>query len=201
MNGKLYLGKCDGYHNKRKTCKVFITWKLEEKEKGLCFSASVEVWNNIESDIIRGGQCVDKVAAMFKGNKKAQRIAAIWEEYHLNDMKGGLPEQEKAIKEGWAQLVAEVKSMPDGKKYFYDDACLDPNPHYLPQVKGFNSYYDWKCDYLKQKGLYELPLPTGAKCTGDFPEEVKSGKRGYRYGERWIYLDIPADVVAEIKSW
>jgi hypothetical protein len=124
---------------------------------------------------------------MFKTNKRAQRIAAIWELYHLNDMKAGLPDQERAIAEGWAQIVAEVKAMPDGKKYFYDEAMIEPNPHYLPSVKGFQSYYDWACAYLKQVGLYEMPLPTE--------------KRGYRYGERWVYSEIPAEVIAEIKSW
>ncbi len=65
------------------------------------------------------------------------------------------------------------------------------------------NHYDYTkvCNMLKERGLYELPVPEGATATGGFPEEVKSGSRGYRYGERWVYSGLPADIIEEIKSW
>lgn len=169
--GKLYLGKCDGYNRGRKVCKAFITWELELKDKGPCFSAQAEVWNSRETDILQGGQCVDTVAAMFKGNKKAQRIAAIWAKYHLNDMKAGLPEQEKQ--------VALWKAQYPDMRYDYTKACA----------------------MLISCGKYEMIPGPNDKATGSFPEEVTTGKRGYRYRERWVYSAIPQDVIDEITSW
>ena len=29
----------------------------------------------------------------------------------------------------------------------------------------------------------------------------RGGKRGYRYGERWLYRSIPSVLVEEIKGW
>lgn len=66
--------------------------------------------------------------------------------------------------------------------------------------KGNRYDYEAVCAMLRGIGLYEVPVPEGAKATGGFPDEVASGKRGYRYGERWIYAPIPQDVIDEIKS-
>lgn len=61
--------------------------------------------------------------------------------------------------------------------------------------------YDRVCAYLKQVGLYEIPLPEGAKCTGSFSDEILRGERGYRYGEAWVYSEIPEAIVTQIQGW
>jgi len=169
--GKLYLGKCDGYNNGHKCCKAYITYELKQEENGPCFTASAEIWNEIGRDIIQGGQCVDTVAALFLGDKKAQQIKAIWAEYHLNDMKAGLSEQEK-------QVTLWLDEYPD-MRYNYEKACA----------------------MLMSCGKYEMTPGPNDRVTGSFPEEVTTGKRGYRYGERWVYSAIPQDVIDEIMSW
>lgn len=50
------FGEVDGYNVGRKNCEVMLTMNLTEDN---CFSVSVELWNNLHTDIIRGGQCID----------------------------------------------------------------------------------------------------------------------------------------------
>lgn len=66
--------------------------------------------------------------------------------------------------------------------------------------RGALDYYSWACAALKTAGLYEVS-GAGLIATGGLPAEVASGARGYRYGERWLFHAIPADVIAEIRSW
>ena len=102
MNGKYYLGKCDGYGSGLKSCKAFLTWRLEQRKEGLQFTMCGKVWNHIATDIIRGGQCCDDLAACFPQDKKAARMIEIWQRWHLNglDARGKLP----------VEVIEEIKS-------------------------------------------------------------------------------------------
>lgn len=72
----------------------------------------------------------------------------------------------------------------------------------IKQWKLINKYdYTAACEYLKSIGLYEDFEIDGLACAGGFPEDVLSGKRGYRYGESRIFRPIPAEIIAEIESW
>lgn len=96
------------------------------------FSASANVWNRIQSDIIIGGQCLDEInkhRAQLSDLKTWDFIYRMWKKYHLNGMHAGTPEQEKAVAD-WEAA---------GNKYDYAAAC----------------------EMLKEKGLYEVPF-TGA---------------------------------------
>lgn len=168
MKVKRFLGKVDYFKNGRKNCPVYLEWELKNKENGIVFSMSADVWNHIGSDIYTGGQCVDKVAEFFPNDKRLARMVEVWNEYHLNDLNAGTPKQTAAIKQ-WKLI----------NKYDYTAAC----------------------EYLKSIGLYEDFEIDGLACAGGFPEDVLSGKRGYRYGERWIFRPIPAEIIAEIESW
>lgn len=156
MNGRLELGNVDYNGTGRRINKAAITWELKETDKKPCFSAQAEVWNGQGTDIIMGGQCVDEVAAMFPHNAKAQRIKAVWERYHLNDMRAGCEHQ----RAGW-----DVSKMLD--------------------VDGQKKAAGW---------VYQKEHAEGLLCK---PCEVC----GYKYGSTWLYEAIPADVLAEIKSW
>lgn len=146
--------------------KAQIEWELKAGENGLEFSAS--------GDYAGGsGQCIDKIALAYPGDTMVQRIAKVWEVYHLNGMNAGLPAQTRAV-EAWRKLNAGNSRAND---------------------------YGETIKMLEAANLYEIPLPEGAQATGGFPPEVERGERGYRYGERWVYLPIPADILAEIESW
>ena len=91
------------------------------------FTACGNVWNNLHTDIIFGGQCLDEIDKFrfYLSNRKLwSEIYDLWKKYHLNGMKAGTPEQEAAIQE-W---------IDSGHKYDYKDAC----------------------EYLKSIGLYEV---------------------------------------------
>ena len=84
VEGRLVLGKLSRNLTKTGTrnCEAALTWELKDGT----FSAQGEVWNHIKTDIVAGGQMVDTLADLFPHNAKAQRIKAIWERWHLNDM-------------------------------------------------------------------------------------------------------------------
>lgn len=74
------------------------------------------------------------------------RLNEIWDEYHLNDMKAGTPEQEAFIK-CWKKF----------HKYEYTDVCRA----------------------LKDVGLYEVDLDG----------------EPYKYGHKWLSIEVPQDVL------
>lgn len=64
---------------------------------------------------------------------KVQKFLAIWKEWHLNDMKAGVPPQEEAIKE-WKAL---------GNKYDYEKACEYLKSVNLYEVDGYKYGHAW----------------------------------------------------------
>ncbi len=90
-----------------------IEWELRQSENGPEFSACACVWGPSRHDISMGGQCVNAVQRRYPNNEMAKRIRQVWEQYHLNGMKAGLPTQEAAIKE-WTAA---------GNRYEYDAVC------------------------------------------------------------------------------
>lgn len=96
------FGKVDGYGNGRKTCAVEVEITLGEDRDGKpTFSASADVWNNLHTDIIMGGQCLDELNERFykiRHNSKFKEILDLWHKYHLNDLTPGTPEQMACIR-------------------------------------------------------------------------------------------------------
>lgn len=120
------------------------------------------------------GQCLDTIAELpeLQDNDLVQRIVSVWREWHLNDMNAGTHAQKAELKR--RLKVENLDRIPD---------------------------YDVQCQWLKDAGLYEVPLTDNMEANGGFPEAVKNGERGYRYGERWLYHKVPDDIVEEIESW
>lgn len=59
---------------------------------------------------------------------------------------------------------------------------------------------DWfgtACEVLREVGLYEVPADDVFESTYRTP----TVKTLYRFGEAWLYWEIPADVIARIKGW
>ena len=148
MTGRYVLGKVDYNGNGRRTCEAAITWELTEDGR---FSMQAEIWNNRHTDIYMGGQCVDQVAAYAPHDKKARRMVAVWERWHLNDMKAGTLAQEQYLREHPVTAV-------------------------YPE-----SHYEKASEALTAAGL--------------------NPDNGYKYGSAWLREELPADVLAEIRSW
>jgi hypothetical protein len=181
--------------------RAMIEWELKEGENGLEFSACGEFAGG-------SGQCIDAIAEAFPQDEKVQRIARVWEAYHLNGMNAGIPAQTRALEAAKLRAVNQALKMENPGRFFYNLERRELNPHTLGTVAGLkdSSYYAWAVHVLKLARLYEVPIHQEIrfgtlKATGDFPPEVVTGARGYRYGERWVFNPIPADVLAEIRSW
>lgn len=182
-----------------------ITWELREGQNGLSFSAQGGFWNSSRSDYTCYGQVIEDVQRAYPKHEMAKRVCQVWKKYNLNDMSAGTPDQEKALEAAEKLAVAEaLKDEPEKRdRWFYNywkGQGKKPNWNTLCQRFGHDSYYEWACATLKTLGLYEVPVD-GLKCSGEWPDEVKSGKRGYRYGERWVFIPLPQEIIDEIKSW
>lgn len=124
MRKTIALGKIDYNNSGRRNCLA----TLEISWDGSRFSACGNIWNPRETDIYAGGQIVEEVCRYFPQNVQAQRILAIWRDWHLNDMIAGSPAQEAFLK---ANPVAD-------RLNHYSAACdalaaagLNPDPDYL----------------------------------------------------------------------
>ncbi|MBI3622465.1 hypothetical protein HY212_00090 [Candidatus Pacearchaeota archaeon] len=94
MNKLIDLGKIDYNGTGRKINKVEIEVKLNDGRLSICGS----IWNNPHTDLISGGQNIDEIADLFPNNERVQRIKAVWERYHLNDLEAGSPKQEEYLR-------------------------------------------------------------------------------------------------------
>lgn len=89
------------------------------------FSMSGGIWNSSHSDYVSCGQNIDEIKELFPENKQVQRLAEIWELYHLNNFNAGTKKQCDAV-----------------------DLWRKEN-----NIKGWD--YDKACEYLKSIDLYE----------------------------------------------
>lgn len=138
---KIDLGKVDGYNNGRKSCaaEVRVDYRLEVKtgnnETRLYweFSAMGDIWKNLHTDIICGGQCLDHMSgyASIRNNATFREVYALWKRWHLNGMKAGSPAQEEALKEYRANLQRV------GGRYDYTAACEFLQSKGLLEDKGY----------------------------------------------------------------
>lgn len=117
------------------------------------------------------GQCPEDILKRNPKNNLVKQIVKLWRKYHLNDMNAGTPAQSKELAR--RQKLENLDQMPD---------------------------YDGQCRWLKEAGLYEVQLPRNTVASGGLPADVVSGRRGYQYGERWLFRPIPAKVKKEIEA-
>lgn len=136
-----------GYNNSnRKINAVTIDLKLVEKEcinfetgvkeTMFVFSASAAIWNSKNTDIVAGGQMLDELPELYKGNSLVKQIVEIWKEYHLNDLQAGTKIQTSFVKQYFKD---------NNLKYDYKDAC-----EYLTEIGmiedcGFKYGHQWLC--------------------------------------------------------
>ena len=103
---KYYLGKCAYNNPTRKTSEAYLSWELKDGT----FSMSGEIWKPGKRDVYMGGQCVDTVVEFFPDDVKAQRMAAIWKRWHLNDMRAGCEHQRAAE---WKKVRIDPAEVPN----------------------------------------------------------------------------------------
>lgn len=132
---KISLGKVDGYETGKRNCAAEIEMNLKECKPGkLEFTASGNVWNPKETDIIMGGQCIDTIVRMVSKEykEKAEFIKEMWSRYHLNGMHAGTPAQEALLKQAvrngelssyGANNYEETLSYLEKHGLLYDKSC------------------------------------------------------------------------------
>jgi hypothetical protein len=172
-NGNPYMAR-GSYRTK--DGKAQIDWELAKHKEhgGALFSAC----GTFEGG---GGQCIDRIAEAYPDDPKVQEIAGVWEKYHLNDMKAGTPEQVAFLKARETKYPDDMKAAP------YN-----------------GDHYAWAVGALKAAGLYEVQIERGTlQACGGFENRSDpiTHKLLYRYGERWLFSPIPAEVVEQIKGW
>jgi hypothetical protein len=146
--GKHYLGKCDYNGDGRRNCAAYITWELRDGR----FSMQTEIWQPDRKDCLCCGQCVDTVAALFPDDAKAQRMFAIWQRWHLNDMRAGSPVQEE-----WLRQNPIPESECAYPKSHYDVASAKLAAAGLnPDADGYKYGHAWKTEELPADVIVEI---------------------------------------------
>ena len=97
------FGKVDGYDNGRKTCAVELEAGFREFQgQEDYFTVCADLWNNLHTDIIQGGQCVEELYNSFKSlrnNGKYTLLLSMWKKHHLKKISNIPPVDVAIIKE------------------------------------------------------------------------------------------------------
>ena len=89
MVKKLFFGKVDGYNIGKRSCAVELEAGYREfLNQKPYFTVCGNLWNNLHTDIIQGGQCID---SLYKGypelhNGKYEVIMSLWKKNHLKSI-------------------------------------------------------------------------------------------------------------------
>lgn len=142
MKRTFKFGKIDYYNRGRKINAVEITIELREKDGKPVFSASGDVWNSTNTDLVCCGQCLDdpSIVKHLKENKTFEEILDLWHKYHLNDTHAGTYEQEMCIKENKEEYNLIEKRLREQDKHKYI------------------SNYEINCELLKNHNFYEVEV-------------------------------------------
>ena len=89
------IRECGGEQIIKRDCgfDTLVGYRPTYTELSICGN----IWNNLHTDIVCGGQCLDTIAEYIK-TPLMQQIVSMWRRYHLNGMHAGTPEQESAAK-------------------------------------------------------------------------------------------------------
>lgn len=184
---------------------AMIGWEVELKENGPEFSASGEHDKG-------AGQCIDSIAAAYPNDAKVQRIAQVWRRYHLNGMQSGTPEQmaelakrERPSGAEWYKWACDTLKAAGLYEVILRDG-ISATGGFPADVATEKEVAEWQAIIARGQGIRHaasgLYVPHKLLCRLPVLEMVHAiGRRGYRFGERWVYVPIPQEVLAEIASW
>lgn len=77
------------YNGKRKINEVTLKINLRDWNGYPEFTANAMVWNNIHTDIVEGGQMIDKLYkefAVLRSSVLYKTIMQLWKKYHLHNI-------------------------------------------------------------------------------------------------------------------
>lgn len=194
---KIDCGKIDWNKTGRKinAAEVEVEYRLEVKyidgKPTLYweFSAMGAIWNNLHTDWISGGQCLDKMARYFRA-PQFREVYDLWKKYHLNGMTAGSPAQEAAKKDfkvdpdvftwSWYDKTDMNENTDSFGHHVTDDEstakAAEAAGHYVERNCG--DYHDQLAIFLARRGLYS---------DHSFIYEGKP----YKYGHAWLVTEIP----------
>ena len=87
------------YYGKRKINEVTLEIELRDWNGYPEFTAHAMVWNNIHTDIVAGGQVIDKLYnrfAVLRYSVLYKTIMQLWKKYHLHDI-SNIPAEDQEL--------------------------------------------------------------------------------------------------------
>ena len=221
MKRTFNFGKIDYNHTGRKENLVTVEMEYKTDGEKKRFSVSANVWNRLHTDIVAGGQCLDRIAKHMKDPLYFE-ILRLWEKYHLNDMHAecehqaslgwrekakeevtlyhwkltttAISEKRKAEQAAKSALQNGVVFAPSKKQVFFATLPYNITTH-TAEITGSNARY-----YEPQKALYQGATGhTETKRLGwlretEHPDGILCKPCpvcGYQYGTGWNYFPIP----------
>ena len=87
------------YNGKRKINEVTLEIELRDWNGYTEFTAHAMVWNHIHTDIVSGGQMIDKLYNEFETLRDSilyKTIMQLWKKYHLHDI-SNIPSEDQEL--------------------------------------------------------------------------------------------------------
>lgn len=154
MKRTIRFGKVDYNGSGRKNCLVTVDIELEDGRLSICGN----IWNPRETDCYSCGQNLDEIVKLVH-TPKMKRIHAIWERWHLNDMKGGSPAQEAYLREHPVAFVYPQSHYEKVSEALAADG-LNPDSSYLHEGKPYRYGSAW----LKEELPADVVAEAEAMC-------------------------------------
>ena len=201
------FGKKAVANQRIKNNEITINVELKQTEKGEEFTASANVWNSKHTDIIMGGQCLDRLMPYLKHNKTYKTILDLWHKYHLNGM------------HAWCQC--EHAENPSEKVKVYKLRYNEEGER-LSRIRDLGIFKQFIT--VTEEGMKNIPSALYELCAykslGDTGIEEKTrgwitynavlspegliGKEcetcGAKYGHGWYFYPIPENDLNTIKE-
>lgn len=140
------IGKIDYLEIGRRTCPVTIEMELrdadtEKPELSICGT----IWNHKRTDCYQGGQCIDTILKYFPHNDLVKELHRLWKRWHLNSMKAGDAEQEKA-----------VEKYLETNRYDYKEVCKYLESINLLEHNGYRYGTKWLYELIDSQDLTKI---------------------------------------------
>ena len=222
------FGKVDYLNHGRKDCAVEVTIELKDTNDGPEFTASGNIWNARHTDIYSGGQNLDTIARFVNG-PTFKKIYRLWTLYHLNGMHPECEHQRALgwrelageevtsyafdmndetrakVKAAKARAIDCLKAgetftptpeetrlvnLPERLVLAIDELSDDDAAMYKPGkfLSGWGHEKKERRGWIRneddERGILGRPCPV---C-------------GYKYGTSWLYAEIPADDLQQIRD-
>lgn len=206
---------------------VEIDVELRDTPQGLTLSIVGNVWLPGRRDIESGGQLQENIrdaiapGRRFVSREKLDRIIAIWQRWHLNDMRAGCEHQRdidttEQVEVVYYGLTMEAYQLRNKTRAALTDAALRGELLQVNKTAHALASLDlWYRDVTTPpdadsplSGCFEVKKRETKAIGWVRPDEHPRGMLGkacavcgYRYGYAWLHEPLPADVIAEVEAW